>query len=125
MLAALRILFILGIRRVYLLGVDFNMSEASKYHFEQDRNKGSIGGNNGTYKLLNKRFSELRPYFEEEDFLVFNCNLESNLRAFEFMPFEDALYRTLSEFDLVDVKNERTRGLYDTPAKDKKSGKGK
>lgn len=125
MLAALRILFILGIRRVYLLGVDFNMSETDKYHFEQDRHKGSIKGNNATYHQLNQRFTELRPYFEKEDFQVFNCNPNSNLKSFAFLSFEDALHNVLSEFDLVDVRNERTKGLYDITTKEKKQGKGK
>lgn len=125
MLAALRILFILGIRRVYLLGVDFTMSETVKYHFDQDRNKGSINGNNATYQQLNARFTELRPYFEKEDFRVFNCNPGSNLKSFEFLTFEEAMHNILSEFDLVDVRNERTKGLYDTPTKEKKQGKGK
>jgi hypothetical protein len=101
------------------------MSETTKYHFEQDRKKGSIIGNNATYRQLNARFTELRPYFEREDFLVFNCNPDSNLKSFDFLPFEDAVHNALSEFDLVDVRNERTKGLYDTPTKEKKQGKGK
>lgn len=125
MLAALRILFVLGIRRVYLLGVDFNMSETEKYHFEQDRHKGSINGNNSTYRLLNERFAELRPIFEQEDFLVFNCNPASNLKVFDFISFDEALRNALDEFDNVDVAAERTRGLYDINRKDKEQGKGK
>src|SRR5882757_1191680 len=37
MLAAVRILFLLGIRRLFLLGVDFQMSATTKYHFDKDR----------------------------------------------------------------------------------------
>jgi len=125
MLAALRILFILGIRRVYLLGADFKMDESTKYHFEQDRNKGSISGNNATYQKLNAWFSELRPHFEAQDFLVFNCNLESNLKSFDYLPFEQAVDLVREEFTCVDTANERTRGLYDTKREEKKSGIGK
>jgi hypothetical protein len=125
MLAAIRILFILGIRRVYLLGVDFKMDQKSKYHFDQDRSDGSISGNNASYQRLNEWFGELRPLFETEDFLVFNCNPESNLKAFEFISYGEALDRVRFEFGSVDVQNERTLGLYDTKSELKKAGVGK
>jgi hypothetical protein len=114
MLVALRLLFILGIRRVYLLGVDFKMDEKTTYHFEQSRAPGSVGGNNAAYRSLNKWFRELRPLFEEQDFQVFNCNPASNLKAFEHVSFDEACSRALEEFDNVDVGRERTQGLYDT-----------
>ncbi|MCI0541076.1 MAG: hypothetical protein L0Z50_38225 [Verrucomicrobiales bacterium] len=125
LLAAIRILFILGIRRVYLLGVDFKMDENTKYHFEQDRHQGSISGNNATYLKLNEWFAELRPLFEKQDFHILNCNPESNLKAFDFISYDDALLRMLGEFDNVNVASERTNGLYDTSSKDKKLGLGK
>ena len=125
MLAAIRILFILGIRRVYLLGVDFKMDEKAKYHFDQERSKGSISGNNATYQKLNQWFSELRPLFEAQDFQVFNCNADSNLRAFDHRPFDEALQAVLDEFTSVDLANERTKGLYDIKTADKKVGIGK
>ena len=37
MLAAMRILFLMGFRNVYLLGVDFEMSEEKRYHFPEER----------------------------------------------------------------------------------------
>jgi hypothetical protein len=125
MLAALRILFILGLRRVYLLGVDFKMDATTKYHFEQERSEGSITGNNATYQKLNQWFRELRPLFEEQNFLVFNCNPESRLTVFDFVPFEEAVLHLHAEFDNIDVRTERTKGLYDMTIKDKQTGTGK
>ncbi len=125
LLPAIRILFILGIRRVYLLGVDFNMTEADRYHFEQSRSAGSISGNTSTYQLLNERFTQLRPYFEAEDFQVFNCNPQSRLTAFDHVPYEQAVDRVLEEFTRVEVARERTQGLYDTKTEQKKKGIGK
>jgi hypothetical protein len=125
MLAAIRILFILGIRRIYLLGVDFEMNESTKYHFEQNRTKNSINGSNSTYQLLNKWFKQLRPLFEKQNLLVYNCNPNSKLRAFNYIPYEEAIGTVLEEFDFVDVNNERTNGLYDVKTEDKKLGKGK
>ncbi len=124
MLAALRILFILGIRIVYLLGVDFRMNATVKYHFSQERRKGSIEGNNSTYRKLQERFAELRPLFEKEDFHVYNCNPHSSLKVFDYVSYEEAVRRSLAEFDFVDTERERTEGLYDTSTEDKRAGKG-
>lgn len=125
LLPAIRILFLLGIRNVYLLGVDFNMSESSKYHFDQDRNPGSIKGNQSTYDKLNEWFKLLRPHFEKEGFFVYNCNPASNLKAFEHKSYKDALSESLGHMDYVDLANERTKGLYDTKTEDKAKGVGK
>jgi hypothetical protein len=57
MLVAIRLLYYLGFRKVYLLGCDFDMSEQRKYHFEQDRSEASIKGNNSTYEKLISRFT--------------------------------------------------------------------
>lgn len=126
MLVAIRLLFYLGVRRVYLLGADFKMDESVKYHFDQDRHKGSINGNNSTYKKMNNWFRELRPLFERENFHVYNCYKDSGLTAFEHVPFKDAIAETLSnDFMNIDVDKERTKGLYDTDKKQKEKGEGK
>jgi hypothetical protein len=125
MLPAVRILFELGIRRIYLLGADFTMSAETKYHFDQNRHVGSIKGNNSTYEKMNGWFKELRPLFEQQKFHVFNCNPQSNLKAFEFIDYKDALEEAHSHMDFVDVAAERTRNLYDTDTREKEEGIGK
>lgn len=125
MLPAIRILFTLGVRRIYLLGCDFSMSQESKYHFEQDRNQGSLKGNNETYKKLDGWFRELRPLFEREGLHVFNCNKASGLKAFDHMPYEAAVAEAMEQMDGVDLAAERTLGLYDTKTKEKQAGVGK
>jgi hypothetical protein len=110
MLAALRILYILGFRRVYLLGVDFEMSEEKKYHFPEDRTPSAIRGNMSTYAKLQKWFTELQPHFLKAGFIVHNCNPNSKLTAFPYMPYEEAVGEALSV--LGDVSRERTVGMY-------------
>ena len=114
LLPALRLLFYLGVRRVFLLGADFKMDEKTTYHFDQQRARGSINGNNSTYQKLDAWFRQLRPLFEAEKFEVLNCNPESRLQAFKFMSYETAIDLALAEWDRIDVANERTAGLYDT-----------
>lgn len=110
MLAALRILFLLGFRRVYLLGIDFDMTPEKRYHFDEDRTPASIRGNMATYAKLEKWLAQLQPYFLKEKFIVQNCNPTSKLTAFPFLPFEEAIDEATGH--LGDYANERTTGMY-------------
>ncbi len=116
MLPALRILFQLGFRRVYLLGVDFEMTMTKRYHFPEDRPSASIRGNMETYAKLQRWFAELQPYFLHEGFIVKNCNHESKLKAFPFVSVDDAVAEAKSI--LGDFSQEQTVGMY-KPIKEK------
>jgi hypothetical protein len=118
MLAAIRILFLLGFRRVYLLGVDFEMSPERRYHFDEKRSPGAISGNNSTYTKMIRWFSELHQYFVKEDFIIKNCNRDSKLKTFPNIAYGEALDEALSIRG--NFSNERTTGMYDTL--DRKAG---
>lgn len=114
MLASLKIMFLLGFRNVFLMGADFKMSESNTYHFDEQRHKGAVNGNNNTYEQLkNEYFPALKPYFDAEGFNVYNCNPESELKVFDFVDFNDAIQ--FATKNLGDVDNERTWGLYSKP----------
>ena len=117
MLPALRILFLLGIRKIFLCGVDFKMDDQHKYHFEQDRTRGSINGNNSSYAKLAERFLQLKPIFERHGLFVYNCNAESTLKAFDYMPFEEAV--KIAVQGVPDTAKEPTIGLYERDVKPK------
>lgn len=110
MLAAVRILYLLGFRRVYLLGVDLDMTPDRRYHFAEQRTASSISGNMSTYSKLQRWFSLLQPFFLKEGFIVKNCNLHSKLTAFPHIPFEEAIDEATSH--LGDYSLERTEGMY-------------
>jgi len=118
MLAAIRILYQLGFRKVYLLGCDLDMSENKKYHFDQDRTGNSINSNKQTYDALKSRFAELQPIFEKNNFNIYNCNKESKLKAFPYKSFIDCI--TESTQYIPDIITEKTAGLYDRKIDDKK-----
>jgi hypothetical protein len=124
MLPAIRILFFLGIRTIYLLGVDFNMDKDTKYHFDQDRSPSSIKGNNGTYNKLKKRFTQLKPIFEENDLYIYNCNPDSRLKVFDFVDFDKAV-KVTTELLPDDFSKERSSGMYDKNSKKKEADKAK
>ena len=85
LLASLRILYVLGFRKVYLLGADFDMSETKRYHFEEGRTPSSIKGNMSTYAKLQAWLTELQPHFLKAGYVVKNCNEKSRLTAFPFI----------------------------------------
>lgn len=120
--AAMRLLFHLGIRRLYLLGVDFSMSPEKQYHFEQNRHASSINGNNSSYKIMMKRFEALKPFLDEHGMNVFNCNPDSALKVFPFKSFDDAWAEATSDMP-ASIENERTEGLYDRTHKQEQAAK--
>jgi len=115
MLAAVRIIYELGFKKVFLIGADFKMEEGNKYAFDQDRTAGSMKNNNNAYKKLNERFDMLRPIFEKNDFFVFNSTPDSGLKSFEYVPFESAVKIALKDFP--DTETEPSGGMYDRAAK--------
>lgn len=88
----LRLMHYLGVRRVYLLGVDFAMrpEPGGGYAFNEKRDAGACRGNNDHYKLANEMLCELKPYLDAGGYEIFNCNKLSALEAFPFVDFEEA-----------------------------------
>ena len=117
MMASLKIIYLLGFRRVYLLGVDFAMSATQQYHFAQTQSARQILVNNVTYAELQMMFSELQPLLLGAGFAVSNCNPTSKLNAFPFVSYEQALHDSGER--LGDYMNERTEGMYDRGKIDK------
>lgn len=76
MIAALRILYHLGIRTVNLLGCDFTPHDHPDEHYFAD---------------LQTQLAELRPVFDQNEFQVNQCNPDSHLRCFDIVNFEEAV----------------------------------
>ena len=117
MLVALKILYRLGIRQVYLLGADFKMTAESSYAFFQKRDRINIDYNNRSYEVIDERLNQLKPYFEAAGFKVFNSTEGSMLKAFDTVPYDEAIERVLEVNRMnFDLSQERTDGLYDRQA---------
>lgn len=95
MFLGLRLLHYLGVRRVYLLGVDFHMDpskgQLGNYAFDELRDAKACESNNAIYHHANDMLVEMRPRFDAAGFHVFNCNQHSHCRAFDYVPFSEAL----------------------------------
>jgi hypothetical protein len=118
MISTLRLCYLLGFKRIYLVGCDFDMSSDKKYFFEEDRSRGSIKNNKNTYNLMGEYFSKLRPRLEGEGVSVYNLNPKSKLEAFDYMNFSVAIKK--ESIDLSDS----TLGMYESPReKQKKENK--
>ncbi len=94
-LLGLRVLQYLGAKTIFLLGHDFFMdprAEVDKnYAFPQHRTDGAIRNNNRQLAIVANWLELLRPTFEKFGFNVYNCNQYSHLRAFPYVPYEEAL----------------------------------
>lgn len=105
-LAALHILYFLGFHKVFLLGVDFKMNADHKYWFEEDRGPAAIRNNERVYKQTAEHCINLRPHLEQAGFNVYNCNLDSHLKAFDYYPLD----RAIAE-NVISLKDS-TKGMY-------------
>ena len=93
LLLALRLMRYLGARRVFLVGVDFGMSETRGYAFPQARTADACAANNRQYEVQNAWLCRMAEagLFEKYGMEVFNTFGYSRLRAFPYVPFETAL----------------------------------
>ncbi len=114
MYIAIRLLYYLGMRTVYLLGCDFRMNlDTQNYAFEQDRSRASVMNNNASYVIMNSRFEVLKPYFEKVGLRVFNCTPNSGLRVFPSLTYEQAVDEATAKIPT----KVQTAGMYDRKAR--------
>jgi hypothetical protein len=83
MIDAIRVLYVLGVREINLLGVDFHQSRNYGYHHPTTGSRNTVSGNNRIYRALSRRFERLRPVMEAAGLFIYNCNRDSHLEAFE------------------------------------------
>ena len=87
----IRLLHYLGVRRIYLLGVDFKMDAQHHYAFGQYRHEGAIGSNNNSYRVATGMLHNLRPHLDARGLEIFQTNPESALRVFDHAPLDVAI----------------------------------
>lgn len=108
MYPALRILYYLGIRRLFLLGCDFKMDFKQPYAFSQTKHKNGCETNNQAYKIHNSRLTNLRPYMEKKGLKIYNCTPNSGLTAFEYIEYEKAIEHCTKNIKVNPILN----GMY-------------
>lgn len=91
MICALKIIYSLGFRQVYLLGCDFAMTPDAPYAFNEKKDPGAASMNNGMYPKLTEMLRLLKPHFDAAGYRVFNCNPHSGLTVFPHVPYKEAL----------------------------------
>jgi len=87
MVDAIRVLFLLGFRTIYLFGVDFHQSRAHAYHHPAPGYPRRVRANNRLYRRLTERLARMRPLMESAGLDVYNCNPDSRLEVFEKRDF--------------------------------------
>ena len=104
MLLGLRLLYYLGARTIFLVGVDFAMSPLYGYSFSQNRSEGASESNNRQFEIVNDWLCTMSTdgVFNRFGVNVYNCYQKSGLRAFPFVPFDKSI-------------KEVVKGVEDTP----------
>ncbi len=110
MLPAIKMLYYLGFRTIYLVGCDFGMSPDRRYWFDEDRTEKAIIGNNHIYNTLTGYFSELQDVFLASGLKVYNTTVGSNLTVFPHKRLVDAIASAA-----IDVSGS-TKGMYASQA---------
>ena len=96
LLPALRLPYMMGFRKLYLLGVDLNMTPDAKYHFKEGRTPGALKNNAATYKRIIEEYGPgIRKYADKLDYKIYNCNPDSALDCFEYKSFDEAIEETV------------------------------
>lgn len=108
MLVALKIIYLLGIRKVYLLGCDFKMDRERPYFFNEPVSDQSFRHNNTSYEYFIDFYTRLQPILLQSDFQVFNCNPHSNLEAFPYASFDEVVENTNTYIDGLIAKEKNT-----------------
>lgn len=104
MLCAIRILYYLGSRKIYLVGVDFGMrydrSLVDNYAFGENRDFDAIITNNAQFEVVQGWLQKLADgkVFDRFGLEIYNCNEKSSLRTFPHVPFDLAVEDVLHGF---------------------------
>ena len=104
MLLALRLLYYLGSRTIFLVGVDFQMDPTAElkenYAFGEERDLAAIKSNNDQFSVVGGWLSEMenKGVFKRFGLQIFNCNPRSGLRAFGHLSYNDAIAWALDGF---------------------------
>lgn len=88
---AIRLAYYLGLRRVYLLGVDFDMAPEQPYAFNQGRAGAAIESNQRSYQVASGWLSQLGPILEAAGMEIRNVNSASKLTCFPFVDWSEAI----------------------------------
>ena len=108
MLCAIKLMYYLGIRHIYLLGCDFHMKYGEPYCFEQKKWTGGCESNNIGFDILSSRFQALLPEFEAKGLHIVNCTPESKLEVFPSRP----LLEILDSLVIPPAKEGELAGMY-------------
>ena len=120
MVAALRVLHILGFWRVYLVGADFRMTTGpGAYAHAQEASALAAKKNNSLFEYLNNVvFKALAPDGTMSGMEVFNTNPDSHLSVFPQQSLDTAIETTAKL--LNSLSKETSHGLYDGHFEDQK-----
>jgi len=110
MIASIQILYRLGFRRLYTLGVTLAMDPERPYAFDEHYEAKRAATCHHHYQTMGHRLRLLRSYLELGGLAITSCTPESMLN--DFFPYRP-IEQVLAEVALPVAGPDQTRGLYD------------
>lgn len=96
--AALRLLIVLGFRRIVLVGADFSMSHGQPYAHGQRKSRGAVSACNGAFASMNRMLAALAPGIAAAGIRIENATPGGALNAFPRVDYRDAVGQIAGEF---------------------------
>jgi len=91
MLAAIKLSYVMGTRKIVVIGADFHMDHNKPYAHVEPKAEAACRQNNTMFKALDMRLNGLRPHFAMAGLKVINATPSGNLTAFDRMTLADAI----------------------------------
>ena len=99
MFQSLKLLWLLGFDRVYLIGADFRMDPDRPYAFAEHKSEGGVRANNEGFRKMDTMLAALAPRLVEGGMSVYNATPGSGLRAFPTIGFIEAVTMVTENYD--------------------------
>lgn len=91
MLFAIKALYVLGFRRVFLVGCDWFMAQSFTYGFDEKRHPGAVDNNNTSFGRITSMLVQAQAHFDAEEFRLENCNPSSFFTSIPHRPLAEAV----------------------------------
>ncbi len=86
-LLGIRLLYYLGVRRIFLLGVDHSRPDKADGYAWGERGSGGLGA----YDKMDRMYRELLPHLSARGVTIYNCNADSACQVFPTATFSEAI----------------------------------
>lgn len=94
--SCLNLAYVLGFKKIYLVGCDFHMSKFNPYFFKKEVNNNHVLGNNRNYEHSVTILEDIKECLEKVGVQVYNTNFNSKLKVFKYKELKSVIKEHLA-----------------------------